>query len=764
MAEPAKLALQPEITLSFEEGSREEVLEKWLEETEGGGNEPGLRSGVELTELEPSNGHFTLILKNGERLKCRNVVLAFGVQGTLRKFGVPGQELPTSDTNSTIQQRSVADELSLSEPAMRVLKTRWPWLNKTTFQLSTEAMNFPKAKPKNRALIEAAIELGKISHYPNSRVKKIEEDHIILETPGGEVRVEATLVIGRLGAVPPRKFLESLKIEFPTPDRAAAPVISDRYESGVPGLYLIGAVAGYPLIKNCMNQGHEVVEHILGHPVTPADEPLLRSVLGNLEGSVDSILEEIQQKLPIFRNITRVQLREFLVDSTIHTPSEGEVIFERNDYSDSFYSILRGSVQIVVRSEAESNTDRPPGSATKEQRFFLSEGDFFGEMSLISGRRRSSTVIAGGQCVLIETPRLSMIRLKSSVPEVEKVIDEVFIRRKIQSGLAPDLSLEELHELAAQAVVETFKQGAELFHEGDPNNGLHLIRRGSVMVWRWKDQERQVLAYLPAGNVVGEMAFFAPDAKRNATVQATVLTETIRLPADTIIRFHELHPEIHLEQKKSANERLIENALRSSDRRAGGIVEFLMDAGAGEATDILLIDESLCARCDNCVKACGQTHGGVSRLDREAGPTFATLHIPTSCRHCENPKCMMDCPPDAIRRKPSGEVFIMDNCIGCGNCSVNCPYDVIQMAALEPTPPPNLFMRLFFGAEAAQKSASEDQKKLAVKCDLCSSLPAGPAATGGKRAACVESCPTGAILRVDPAGYVEHVMEESLKT
>ena len=35
---------------------------------------------------------------------------------------------------------------------------------------------------------------------------------------------------------------------------------------------------------------------------------------------------------------------------------------------------------------------------------------------------------------------------------------------------------------------------------------------------------------------------------------------------------------------------------------------------------MLLIDESLCVRCDNCEKACADTHEGTSRLNREGGP------------------------------------------------------------------------------------------------------------------------------------------------
>jgi Fe-S-cluster-containing hydrogenase component 2 len=190
------------------------------------------------------------------------------------------------------------------------------------------------------------------------------------------------------------------------------------------------------------------------------------------------------------------------------------------------------------------------------------------------------------------------------------------------------------------------------------------------------------------------------------------------------------------------------------ESQSSDLISFLMRQGLGEATDVLLIDESLCVGCDNCEKACAETHGGTSRLDRAAGPTFAQVHVPTSCRHCEDPHCMKDCPPDAIRRSQNGEVYIRDNCIGCGNCEKNCPYGVIHMAV---TPPekPGLFAWLMFGmgdgpGEAAcSVNKKTDAPKKAVKCDMCKDLSGGPA--------CVRACPTGAAIRVSPGSFVEFV-------
>jgi ferredoxin len=83
---------------------------------------------------------------------------------------------------------------------------------------------------------------------------------------------------------------------------------------------------------------------------------------------------------------------------------------------------------------------------------------------------------------------------------------------------------------------------------------------------------------------------------------------------------------------------------------------------------------------------------------------------------------MVDCPTGAIGRDPDGEVFIRaELCTGCGNCVRSCPWDNIQLA----------------GA-------------VAVKCDLC---------RGYQAPACVEACPTGSIVRLDPSRDIAEVAQ-----
>jgi Fe-S-cluster-containing hydrogenase component 2/CRP-like cAMP-binding protein len=356
-------------------------------------------------------------------------------------------------------------------------------------------------------------------------------------------------------------------------------------------------------------------------------------------------------------------------------------------------------------------------------------------------------VRAGANCVLVEAPRRAMLKLIASVESVRRQVDQTFLRRAVRNYLAPMLPSAELTELIGEGTqVKKYAGGEVLFQEGDEADGLYLIRRGSVTVSRTIGSREVVLSYLSAGNYVGEMALLT-ESPRTATVKAAVTTEAVVLDAAAFKRVIGRNPKWREEIEARFHDRLRANAAMEAQPDPGNIIAFLMQQGMGEATDVLLIDESLCIRCDNCEKACAEVHDGASRLKREAGPTFAQVHVPTSCRHCEHPHCMKDCPPDAIHRSANGEVFIRDTCIGCGNCERNCPYGVIKMAALDPQARrPSIMSWLMFGMGpepgTETLSKSKDIPKKAVKCDMCKDLPGG--------AACVRACPTGAAIRVGP--------------
>jgi Fe-S-cluster-containing hydrogenase component 2 len=170
------------------------------------------------------------------------------------------------------------------------------------------------------------------------------------------------------------------------------------------------------------------------------------------------------------------------------------------------------------------------------------------------------------------------------------------------------------------------------------------------------------------------------------------------------------------------------------------IVGELVDLNLYNSQNTLLIDLDRCTRCDECVRACSDAHGGVARFTRD-GPRFGKYLVTSACRSCTDPKCMVGCPVGSIRREGSLEVRIEDWCIGCQRCANQCPFGNINMVELTPKGPRPMTEPVTLTAPAE----GEAPKLRATVCDLCAGYD-GPS--------CVYACPHDAAIRVNPATYL----------
>jgi Fe-S-cluster-containing hydrogenase component 2/thioredoxin reductase len=743
MAEPGILPLRSPIP--FDAAKREEILGNWESGIESLG--VNIQYGAEVKSISGEKGNFVIGLMSGEEVQAKHIILGIGLQGNPRQLGVPGDQAPWVQYQLDDPDEYKDESIAVVGAGDAAIENAIALSKHNKVYIINRKDEFARAKEGNLNLITAAIDAGTVECYYSSspsEVQKLEGEefpgNFILKTSTGEAVLPVHRIIARLGAIPPRGLVESFGIEFPSEDMTAIPALSSTYESNVPGMYVIGALGGYPLIKQAMNQGYEVVEYIMGNDVKPADHGLLEDKFSSLPYNmeVDEVLEMAQERIPVFSGVNALQFRELMLDSTVLAPAEGSVIFAKNDYTNTFFTVLEGEVHIEINEDLVISS---------------SMGSFFGEMSLISGRRRSATIRAGKNCVVIETPRRTMIKLIASVDAVKRVLDETFIVRPIQQKFAPNTPIAELQPIAANAEIHRYAPGEVIFKEGDEADTLHFIRSGSVTVSTEIDGRDVIMSYVPANVAVGEMGLLG-NTVRTATISATVKTETISIDKASFNMLLDRSPGLKERLQATMQQRNQQNVALQSNQESGDLMSFLMGQGLGEATDVLLIDEDICVGCDFCESACAATHDGTSRLNRKAGPTFAHIHVPTSCRHCEDPSCMKDCPPDAIQRGGlGGEVFIGDNCIGCGNCQQNCPYGVIQMA-YKTEAPKNFWRWMLFGlgekpGKGAPAKVDDSSFKQAVKCDMCKDQPGGPA--------CVRACPTGAAARLSPEDFVDLV-------
>ena len=90
MSEPGYLTLRSDC--QFEAGTREAVLERWQADIDQG--KVNIRFDAEVTSIVGDKGAFSLTLKSGDEIEAENVVLAIGLEGSPRKIGTPGEDLP----------------------------------------------------------------------------------------------------------------------------------------------------------------------------------------------------------------------------------------------------------------------------------------------------------------------------------------------------------------------------------------------------------------------------------------------------------------------------------------------------------------------------------------------------------------------------------------------------------------------------------------------------------------------------------------------
>ena len=798
MAEPGYLELRSD--LPFAVGSREVVLGGW--DACIGEQALNIKTSREVKSISGSRGAFTLRLNSGDPVEAETVILAIGLEGNPRKLAVEG------DTPENVQYQLDDPDEYAGETIIVVgagdsaVENALALAHKNHVLILNRGAEFNKIKDGNQALlIKAATQpQPALECVYNAGIHQIERLDagtltVHLKTPEGIRPVKASRVIARLGGTPPRGFLESCGIRLPHAGATALPDLSEQYETNVPGLYVIGSLAGYPLIKQAMNQGYDVVEFIHGRNTKPVDYGLLDHQFAGLpyELETDRLMSLLMTRVPMFRQLNKLAFREVIIESRLYVsyPDEdtqkealerveqlkkrveqlksgveaargqrqaggtgrkvpspqttnviapGHEFYRAGDYGVTFFTVVDG--EVVLESP------QLPGG-----RRILGRGDFFGEMSLLAGRPRIETAIAGPGCVVVATPRKTMLKLMSANEIVRKGIDWIFVVRELQRHFAPTATVEELRSIADEVAQRQFPAGQVLWRAGDDGRSIHVVRNGTVALYRERDKPTTILAEIRAGQLVGDLAVFN-DGKRRDTAIAAVATETIEVQQAVFARMMSLDTEQREVVQRRASSRLVQNASWEARPESSHLLDFMLAEGLGEATNVLVIDEYLCVGCDNCEKACAETHGGVSRLDRKAGNTRAHLHIPVACRHCQQPHCMKDCPPNAIHRAENGEVIIDDSCIGCGHCETNCPYDVIRMEYAAPEPP-SLFSWILFGRGSGPGEqpgfhpdpVAKERGKKAVKCDACVGQAGGPA--------CVSACPTGAAIRIGAGEFTK---------
>ncbi|NIQ89042.1 MAG: cyclic nucleotide-binding domain-containing protein [Deltaproteobacteria bacterium] len=131
-------------------------------------------------------------------------------------------------------------------------------------------------------------------------------------------------------------------------------------------------------------------------------------------------LMDVISKIPFFAPLQETEREELAEDATMHVFSTGEMIIREGDPGRSVYVILDGQVKVFTRDNGNNELEL----AT------LGVGQFFGEMSFVSGKPRSSSVAALELSVVVELSYDSMAKVIEQNQAVKEVLEEYHKIRK----------------------------------------------------------------------------------------------------------------------------------------------------------------------------------------------------------------------------------------------------------------------------------------------------------------------------------------------
>lgn len=459
------------------------------------------------------------------------------------------------------------------------------------------------------------------------------------------------------------------------------------------------------------------------------------------------ILERLFEKRPHLAAEGKKQIREVLVKDALVDHAEfydvpaGTAVFQEGSFGEHLFVILEGTVR--TRTHVSVDTGSQEAVDLEE----LHKEDFFGEMSALSMNAHMISAQTVTPAVLLLVPQFIVQELAAKQDSFQAQIMQAYVRRAVQTLLrrVPMLRFctdEEITQLVAKVTLKTFEVGHLIFEEGDPADDLYVIHQGFVRISKEDGGKQRVLNYLVEGDCFGETGILTGNP-RSASATAMSKTEVLVVPGMEFQLLVNSKPAVQAEAKAVANLRRLDVDLAEGVTFIANRLQ--IQAEVMPNLDVLAINENICVRCDNCVKACAAAHeDGISRLIRK-GTIFAETLLPTACRFCQDPVCLL-CKSGGIKRDKDGDIYFTDSCIGCSGCAQRCPYGNIIMVDTEEIdlpPRPTLagYLRDKFAwarGETASAAQRPRLKKIPVKCDLDK---------GHLFPACVNNCPTGAIKR-----------------
>ncbi len=229
-------------------------------------------------------------------------------------------------------------------------------------------------------------------------------------------------------------------------------------------------------------------------------------------------------RVPIFSDLSRDGFLALTRAVALRRVAAGEAVLREGDGGTSLYVVAAGRLAVSKRDDR--------GEAVVLAH--LGEGDFFGEMALLSGAPRAATVVAEEPSELLELGADALLGVARAHPHLATSLRRFYRQRLLANAMAVSAVLRPFPREDRKRIVERFlarhvAAGETVIREGEPSDGLYVVLDAAVDVVKRKDAGAVVAGRLREGDVFGEMSCL-----RKAPASASVVVRRggtlLRLP------------------------------------------------------------------------------------------------------------------------------------------------------------------------------------------------------------------------------------------
>jgi CRP-like cAMP-binding protein len=272
-------------------------------------------------------------------------------------------------------------------------------------------------------------------------------------------------------------------------------------------------------------------------------------------------------RIPIFSDVSREAFLALTAGMVLHRVAPGEVVIREGDEGTSFYVVASGRLAVTKRDDV--------AAGGKLVLAHLGDGDFFGEMALLSGAARSATVQAEVESEVLEFRAESLLDIAGHHPHVAQSLRKFYRQRLLANALAVSPIFRPFQRGDRKLIMERFRarevaEDEVVIREGQPSDGLYVVLEGAVDVVTSKGGQDVVVSQLREGDLFGEMSCL-----RKAPATATIV---VRRPG-TLLRL----PRKDFDALVTAYPQILELVATLSEERAESLDAIL--SGHAEWTD-----------------------------------------------------------------------------------------------------------------------------------------------------------------------------------